>query len=160
MSEQKPRPRGLYFEELELGKRIVTAGRTITETDIVMFAGLSGDYNQIHTDAEYSRATAIGQRMAHGLLGLSIASGLAVQTGFMEGTVLLFREVREWKFLKPIFIGDTVHAEVEVTERKDLRRTGSGLVILSVELRNQRQESVMKGIWEILVAARPPAEPS
>lgn len=156
MSTDKPRPRGLYFEELELGKRIVSAGRTITETDIVMFAGLSGDYNQIHTDAEYSRATQIGQRMAHGLLCLSIASGLAVQTGFMEGTVVLFREVREWRFLKPVFIGDTVHTVVEVTDKRELRRTGTGLVTLAVEVRNQKDEQVMKGTWEILVMTRPP----
>ena len=155
MSHSQQKIRGLYFEEFEVGMTIVSAGRTITETDIVMFAGLSGDFTQIHTDAEYSRSSLAGQRLAHGLLILSIASGLAVRTGFMEGTVQLFREVDEWKFIKPVFIGDTIHVVVTVLETKDLRRMGSGLVTLEVDVRNQHQESVMKGIWRILVAPRP-----
>lgn len=156
MSPSQDKVRGLYFEEFEIGMTIVSAGRTITESDIVMFAGLSGDFNQIHTDAEYSRTSLAGQRVAHGLLILSIASGLAVRTGFMEGTVQLFREVAEWKFIKPVFIADTIHVVVTVLETKDLRRMGSGLVTLEVEVRNQRAEGVMKGIWRILVAPRPP----
>jgi acyl dehydratase len=155
MSHSQQKVRGLYFEEFEVGMTIITAGRTITESDIVMFAGLSGDFNQIHTDAEYSRSSLAGQRVAHGLLILSIASGLAVRTGFMEGTVQLFREVAEWKFIKPVFIGDTIHVAVTVLETKDLRRMGSGLVTLEVDVRNQREDSVMKGIWRILVAPRP-----
>jgi len=155
MSQSQQKVRGLYFEEFEVGISIVSAGRTMTESDIVMFAGLSGDFTQIHTDAEYSRSSLAGQRVAHGLLILSIASGLAVRTGFMEGTVQLFREVDEWKFIKPVFIGDTIHVVVTVLETKDLRRMGSGLVTLEVDVRNQHQESVMKGIWKILVALRP-----
>jgi acyl dehydratase len=155
MSQSLQKGRGLYFEEFEVGMTIVSAGRTITESDIVMFAGLSGDYNQIHTDAEYSRTSLAGQRVAHGLLCLSIASGLAVRTGFMEETVQLFREVAEWKFVKPVFIGDTIHVVVAVIETKELRRMGSGLVTLEVDVRNQHEESVMKGIWRILVATRP-----
>ena len=81
---------GMYFEEIEPGFSITSAGRTITETDIVMFAGLSGDYNPLHTDEEYSKQTMFGGRIAHGLLGLSIASGLAMQVGFMLGTVEAF----------------------------------------------------------------------
>jgi acyl dehydratase len=155
MSLLQQKVRGLYFEEFEVGMCIVSAGRTITESDIVLFAGLSGDFNQIHTDAEYSRTSLAGQRVAHGLLCLSIASGLAVRTGFMEGTVQLFREVAEWKFIKPVFIGDTIHVIVKVLETKDLRRLGSGLVTLEVDVHNQQDESVMKGIWRILVAPRP-----
>ena len=155
MSQSQQKVRGLYFEEFEIGMTIVSAGRTITESDIVMFAGLSGDFNQIHTDAEYSKASLAGQRVAHGLLCLSIASGLAVRTGFMDGTVQFFREVAEWKFIKPVFIGDTIHVVVTVLETKDLRRMGSGLVALDVDVHNQRDESVMRGIWRILVAPRP-----
>lgn len=155
MSQSQQKVRGLYFEEFEIGMTILSAGRTITESDIVMFAGLSGDFNQIHTDAEYSKASLAGQRVAHGLLCLSIASGLAVRTGFMDGTVQFFREVAEWKFIKPVFIGDTIHVVVTVLETKDLRRMGSGLVVLDVDVHNQRDESVMRGIWRILVAPRP-----
>jgi 3-hydroxybutyryl-CoA dehydratase len=143
--------RGLYFEEFEVGWNIVTSGRTITESDIVAFAGLSGDYNQIHTDAEFSKKTPYGQRVAHGLLGLSIASGLAMRTGVLEGTVLAFREINEWKFIKPVFIGDSVHVEMKVKETKALPRIGAGSILIVVELQNQDNETVMKGEWTVLV---------
>ena len=143
--------RGLYFEEFEVGQKIISAGRTISESDIITFAGLSGDFNQIHTDAEFSKNTPYGQRIAHGLLGLSVASGLAMRTGILEGTVLAFREINEWKFVKPIFIGDSIRVEMEVKETKALPRIGGGSVLIAVELKNQRQETVMKGEWTVLV---------
>ena len=148
-------PRGMYFDEFQLGQRILTAGRTVTEADIVSFAGLSGDYNQIHVDAAYSAKAPFGQRVAHGLLVTSIASGLAMQTGVMEGTVLAFREINEWKFIKPVFIGDTVYVVLEVKETKDLRRIGGGSVTIEVSVINQKDEVVMKGVWTVLIAARP-----
>ena len=100
-------PRGRYFEEFQVGDVVVSAGRTITEADIVAFAGLSGDYTQIHTDAEFSRQGMFGQRVAHGLLLLSIASGLTARLGLIEGTALAFRELT-WKFSLPLFIGDSI----------------------------------------------------
>ena len=148
-------PRGMYFEEFQPGYQIITAGRTITESDIVRFAGLSGDYNQIHVDAEYSKASLAGQRVAHGLLVLSIASGLAVQTGMMEGTVIYFREISEWKFVKPVMIGDTINVVVEVKDTKEMRRIGAGSVTLELEVKNQQNETVNRGLWNVLVALRP-----
>lgn len=147
--------RGMYFEEFEVGQRIVTVGRTVTESDVVTFAGLSGDYNQIHTDAEFSRQTPFGARIAHGLLGLAIASGLAMRTGVLEGTVLAFREINEWKFVRPILIGDTIHVEMEVVETKAMPRIGGGVVGIAVEVFNQRQEVTMRGRWTVLVQSRP-----
>ena len=144
-------PRGMYFEEFVVGQKIVSAARTVTEADIVNFAGLSGDYNQIHTDAEYARSTPFGQRVAHGLCVLSIASGLAVQTGVMEGTILAFREIGEWKFTQPVFIGDTVHVELEVVESKAMPRLGGGLVTIALEVRNQKGVTVQKGRWLVLI---------
>lgn len=155
MSPLPTQPRGMYFDEFLPGQRVVSAGRTVTESDIVTFAGLSGDFNQIHTDAEYSRNTPFGQRVAHGLLVLSIASGLVVQTGLMEGTILAFREINEWKFVKPVHIGDTIHVEVEVLETKELRRIGGGAIIIELNVINQDGEKVMKGNWNALIAARP-----
>jgi len=145
----------MYFEEFESGQCIISAGRTVTESDIVAFAGLSGDYNQIHVDAEFSMKTPMGQRMAHGLLTMAIASGLAAQTGVMEGTVLAFREINEWRFIKPVFIGDTVHVEMIVKETKEMRRIGGGLVVIELDVRNQRNETTMKGIWSVLMISRP-----
>lgn len=147
--------RGMFFEEFEVGQKIVTAARTVTETDIVMFAGLTGDFNQIHVDAEFSKTTPFGARVAHGLLGLSIASGLVVQTGFMEGTIMAFREVNEWKFIKPIFIGDTIHVDTNVIETKALPRIGGGSIVITLEVKNQKDETIMKGTWTALIMSRP-----
>lgn len=158
MTEPHPAQRGRYFEEFEVGQRIITPGRTVTESDIARFAGLSGDFNSIHTDAVYAGDSAFGQRVAHGLLGLSIASGLAVRTGILEGTVLAFREINDWKFSLPIHIGDTIHVEIEVTEARAMRRLGGGLLVLTMDVQNQRGDIVMKGNWRILVKARPEEE--
>jgi len=147
--------RGLYFDQFQPGLRFVTAARTITEGDIVTFAGLSGDYNQIHTDAEFSKGTPFGQRVAHGLLVLSIASGLAMRSGVLEGTVLAFREINNWKFSSPVFIGDTVRVELEVIETKALPRLGGGAVVIELAVKNQRNETTMKGSWTALVANQP-----
>jgi len=155
MSSLAAKPRGLYFEEFQSGQQIVTAGRTITEADIVSFAGLSGDYNQMHVDDAYSKKTAFGQRVAHGLLVTSIVSGLAVQTGVMEGTVIAFREIVEWKFARPVFIGDTIHAVLTVGETKAMRRIGGGSVSIAIDVLNQGGEIVMKGIWVVLMSFRP-----
>lgn len=149
------KPRGLYFEEFTIGQTITTPARTITESDIVTFAGLSGDYNQIHTDAEFAKATPFGQRIAHGILTLSVISGLAVQTGFMEGTIIAFREINEWKFSKPVFIGDTVHATLEITETKALRRLGGGSITIKLNVINQHNDVVMSGTWTALIASKP-----
>jgi len=154
MTTQQPQVRGLYFEDFSVGMSILSPGRTITESDIVTFAGLSGDFNQIHTDAEYSQSTPFGQRVAHGLLGLSIASGLAVRTGVLEGTVLAFREINEWKFVKPVLIGDTIHVVMLVVETKGLRGTGGGAVTIEMRVVKQNDEVVMKGTWKMLVMSR------
>ena len=145
---------GLYFEEFEVGQSVTSAGRTVTEADVVSFAALSGDWNSIHTDAEYARQAPFGQRVAHGLLGLSIASGLAARLGFMEGTVLAFRELGEWKFSLPIYLGDTVRVRAAVTELKVMGRLGGGLVTFKVELLNQKDEVVQRGTWSVLVKSR------
>lgn len=148
---------GLYFEEFTVGQKIVTEKRTITEADIMDFARLSGDDNRIHTDAEFSKTTPFGRQIAHGLLGLSIASGLAWKTGLMDGTVIAFREVKEWKFVKPVFIGDRLHAELETIETKALPRIGGGSVTISIEVKNQNDEVCHRGTWVVLIMSKPQA---
>ena len=146
-------PRGRYFEEFQVGDIVVTAGRTITEADVVMFAGLTGDYNQLHTDAEFARQSMFGQRVAHGLLGLSIALGMATRLGFIEGTVLAFRELT-WKFSLPILIGDTIHVKATVSALKALPRLGGGSVTLDVQVINQQDKVVQRGEWVALMASK------
>jgi acyl dehydratase len=144
------RPRGLYFEEFEEGVALTTPGRTITETDIQLFAGLTGDYTQLHTDVEFCKDTIFGQPVAHGLLGLSVASGLGARLGFIEGTAVALREVI-WKFTGPIFAGDTIHLVVKVSEKKAMSRLGMGLITFDVSLFNQKDEVVQKGQWKALI---------
>ena len=146
---------GFYFEDFQVGMEITTTSRTVTEADVVNFAGFSGDYNQIHTDAEFSQNTPFKQRVAHGLLCLSIASGLAMRTGVLEGTVIAFREINSWKFSSPVFIGDTIHVELEIIETKALPRLKGGSVAIDIAVKNQRGETPMRGTWTALVSSRP-----
>ena len=154
MSEPVYKPTGLYYEEFELGHKMSTAGRTITESDIVSFAGLSGDFNQIHTDAVFAGQGPFGRRVAHGLLVQSIATGLAVQTGFIEGTVLAFREL-SCKFSLPVYIGDTVHVQLEIVDMKALPRLGGGQLDMKYSVLNQEGKVVQRGIWTMLIKSKP-----
>ncbi len=146
---------GLYFEEFSVGQSVTTLSRTVGEDAINTFAGLTGDYNQIHTDAEFAKAAPFGQRIAHGLLGMSIGVGLIMRTGMLEGTVLAFREIEEWKFVKPVFIGDTIHAVLVIKETKALPRIGGGALIAEVEIRNQKEEVLQKGTLNLLMLSKP-----
>jgi 3-hydroxybutyryl-CoA dehydratase len=154
MSEQAVyTPRGMYFEEFEVGYEIVSAGRTISETDIVNFAALTGDWTQIHVNAEYAKGTMFGQRVTHGLMGLSYAAGLGAQLGFIEETVLAFRSL-EWKFSAPIFIGDTIHLRAKVKEKKELKKLGGGSIVFEMRLLNQEGKIVQKGTWSVLMKSK------
>ena len=147
-------PRGYYFEDFEIGQKFITSARTITESDIVWFAGLSGDYNQIHTDVEFCKKGSFGQRVAHGLLVTSIASGLIAQSGMIDGTVIAFREINQWKFARPVFIGDTVHVITEVMKTKRLPRLGGGTILITLDVKNQDDDTVMNGKWTALIASK------
>ncbi|UCC53766.1 MAG: MaoC family dehydratase N-terminal domain-containing protein [Anaerolineaceae bacterium] len=153
MTDLTYQPRGLYFEDFEVGQVLLTASRTVTESDIVRFAGLSGDYNQIHTDAEYAASGPFGERVAHGMLVQSIATGLAVQSGVIEGTVLAFREL-SCKFSLPVFIGDTVRVKLEIVEKKALPRLKGGQVVMKIRVLNQQGKLVQRGNWVMLVESK------
>ena len=148
---------GMYFEEFEVGQLLKTRGRTVTEADIVQFAALTGDFNPMHTDAEYCKTHFLGQRVAHGMLALSYAVGQAYQLGILEKTVLGFRGL-EMKFSAPVFIGDTIHAEMEVTETKPARRLGGGVVTIHMKIKKQDGTIVQKGDLVMLMASQPEEE--
>lgn len=154
MADTPHTQQGLYFEEFEEGLELETRGRTITETDIVNFAGLSGDYNPMHTNAAFAEGTPFGKRVAHGLLGLSVASGLSYQMGFLEGTVIAFTGL-EMKFREPVFIGDTIRVKVKVSKRREMKAAGGGFVTFDVRVLNQDDKITQKGEWTILVASKP-----
>jgi acyl dehydratase len=142
-----------YFEDFRVGQELMTPGRTITEADIVAFAGLSGDYHPLHVDSVFAENGPYGKRIAQGLLGLSVTSGLIARLGILEEAVLAFREVT-WKFKRPVLIGDTVAARVKVIGCKPIRQFRGGLVDLAIKLYNQRQEVVQVGTWKVLLRTR------
>jgi acyl dehydratase len=144
---------GRYFEEFEVGDEVVTAGHVVTEEEILAFARLSGDDNPMHSDPEYARTHMFGQQVAHGLLILSIASGLAWRLGFMRETVLAFRSL-EWKFSRPVFIGDRICVKATVYQRKAMSRLGGGAVIFDVKVLNQDDDVVQRGKWNVLVKSK------
>lgn len=145
--------RGRYFEEFAPGDVAISPGRTITEADIVNFAGVAGDFTQIHTNAEHARQSFFGQRVAHGLLLVSVASGLLAQLGIIEGTVLAFRELT-WKFSLPAYIGDTIHVEATVRGLKPIPRLGGGTVTFDVRLINQNAQVIQGGQWVLLMSSK------
>jgi 3-hydroxybutyryl-CoA dehydratase len=144
---------GAYLEDMEIGQETVSPGRTITEADIVIFAGLSGDYNVVHTDAEHAKGTVFGERVAHGLLGLSIASGLLMRAIPVEGTAEAFLGL-DWKFKGPIKIGDTIYVRMKVARKRAMKALKGGIVDLDLSVVNQRDEVVQQGVWRILVRSR------
>lgn len=153
MSDESAHPRGRYFEEFAVGDKMASQGRTITESDIVTFAGLSGDYNPVHTDAEFCKGGQFGERIAHGLLVLSVASGLAWQLGFMAGTADAFLSL-ECKFTGPTKIGDTLRVSAEVAQKRSMPGSTGGMVMFNVEVKNQRDEIIQRGKWNVLVRSQ------
>lgn len=145
------RPPGKYFEELHVGDEYTTVSRTVTEADITNFSGVSADFNQLHTDIEFSKKTPFGQRIAHGLLGLAFASGCIGRSGLIEGTTFAFLEISSWKFLAPNFIGDTVTVLVKVADKKETKKNDRGVVIFDIRLVNQRNETTQQGLWSIMM---------
>ena len=152
---------GGYYEDVEVGEEVVSPGRTVTETDIVNFAGLSGDFNVIHTDADLTKSTPFGQRIAHGLLGLAIASGLVTRTPGAEQLRVVAFLGTTWDIRKPIFIGDTIHVVVTVASKRETPKPGLGIVVFDAKIINQRGEVCQKGQWKVMCMMRnsTPASP-
>jgi len=157
VSPKEYRTHGLYFDELEMGDTIITPGRTVTEADLVVFCGLSGDFNELHSNEEYAQQSPYGKRIAQGLLGPTIASGLAGRLGLMEETAQAFLEM-EWKFKHPIYIGDTIHLQASVAKKREIKHLGGGIIILRMELVNQNGLVVQQGQWTLLLKSRPAEE--
>ena len=149
-------PRGHYYEEIDEGEVLVTQGRTITEADIVNFGNVIGDFNPLHFDAEFMKDSIFGQRIAHGMLTLSFATGLGNLLGANLGTVLAFKGL-SIEFKKPVFIGDTIRLRTTVIEKRESSRQPGGWIIQKVEIVNQKDEIVQEGTWSVLIAFAPQA---
>lgn len=134
-------PNSVYWEDYELGVRRTTGGRTMTEADIIIHSGQTNDYSPYTNDAEWAKTTPFGQRIAHGTLTFSVGVGLG---GLIIGDKAFSYGYDRIRFVKPVFIGDTIHSEISITEKRDdPKRPGRGFVSETGEIRNQRGETVL-----------------
>lgn len=144
----------LYFEDVDVGFRFETPSRTVTEADLVAFAGVSGDFNPLHTDAVFAADSIYGERIAHGALVLSLATGLRQRVGLFDGTLLGLLEIRHWRFSTPVRIGDTIRVVSEVTELRPTSKPDRGVMVQRVEVLNQDDVAVQTGELVMLVRRR------
>ncbi|MGH7902975.1 MAG: MaoC/PaaZ C-terminal domain-containing protein [Candidatus Dormibacteraceae bacterium] len=147
--------RGLYWEEWEPGREWETAARTIGETEISQFAGLSGDFNPLHVDEEYARTTDFGTRIAHGPLVYAIAAGLLFQLHLYDGTMIALAGLEVVRFEGPVRAGDTIRVRIKVLERRETSRADRGIVRRQFRILNQRQVCVQEGVQVLLLKRRP-----
>ncbi|HKD77118.1 MAG TPA: MaoC/PaaZ C-terminal domain-containing protein [Ktedonobacterales bacterium] len=145
----------LYYDDLSIGQMFTSPARTITETDLVSFAMLSGDWNPLHTDTEFAQQTIYGQRVVYGLLGPMIITGLMDRMGLFQGTAMALLGIREWQFKAPIFIGDTIHFEMQIADKRLASAGDRGIVNRKFTLINQRGERVQEGYLDLLIRAKP-----
>ena len=142
--------RGLTYEEFEIGATYQSQARTITEADVASFAGLSGDFNPLHTDAEFARTTPFGERIVHGMLTVAISTGMSNWTGLFEGTTIALME-QNIKYKGAVKFGDTVHLELEVTEKNETSKPERGIVKFAAQMLNQKDEVVVDMLWTLLM---------
>jgi acyl dehydratase len=145
-------PRGRYWDEFQEGETFTTAARTVTEAAVDAFAGLSGDFNPLHTDEEAARQTPMKGRIAHGMLVLSVATGLANQLGLFEGTTLALLGMDRLKWTAPVRPGDTIHVELAIRQKKESSKPDRGVLVTGATVVNQRGEPVMTAEWTTLMA--------
>ena len=146
--------RGLYFEDFNGDEILVTQARTITEADIVNFCGFTGDWSQLHSNSEYSKTTTFKQRIAHGMLTKSVGIGLAILTGILEETIIAFESIQEWFFKRPVFIGDTIHVEMQVINKEERQLRGgfkAGHVTIQAKIKKQGGKVCQEGKWAFLM---------
>jgi 3-hydroxybutyryl-CoA dehydratase len=148
----------LLWEDLSEGDVAISGGRTVTETDVVNFCGLSGDFNWFHVDAVAAKESVFGQRVAHGMLVLAIATGL--QVGQMEPKIATaaFMGLNDWQFRAPVFFGDTIRVRRTIGAKSEHKNPAQGFVVYEIEVLNQEDKVVQKGQWNMLIRRRAPVE--
>lgn len=142
-----------FFEDFEIGEEIITEGRTITRSDVVNFAGVSGDFEPLHLDKEFGEKTVFKENIAHGMCIMAVASGNIARTGILKNAVA-FYGIDEWRFTKPLFFGDTIRVKVKVENKTDTK-PDRGIVDLFLEIINQNDEVLQKGKWRPMIKKKP-----
>ena len=148
---------GYRYEDLHVGLAFRSPGRTITDADLVGFAGLTGDYSELHTSDVYAKNSQFGRRVAHGMLGLAYAHGLMwARTGELRETAIAFLGINDWKFLAPIFVGDTIFVNYRISELRDSKsRPTQAIAVFDVTVVNQDDKAVQRGSKALLVSKIP-----
>ena len=146
--------RGMYFEDFAVGQMLETPARTVTSTDIVNFACLTGDFNEVHANHEYAKTTPFGEVVAHGPLIYGIAGGLQYASGINDGTLLALLQIDKWRILLPTKHGDTIRMVQKVIDKKETSKPDRGVVKFARQVLNQRDETVMEMEATILYRRR------
>lgn len=146
---------GLYFDDFHVGQSWSTPRRTITDGELTAFAGISGDFNPLHTDEEFAKTTQFGGRIFHGPGVFAIATGLESRLGIKEGTAIAFLGMN-WNLQAPVKVGDTIHVEQTVAEVRPSRsKSDRGVITFNVSIKNQRGETCQSGQWFVMFSRRP-----
>jgi acyl dehydratase len=144
----------LFFDDVQIGQEWQSLGRTLTEADIVNYAGLSGDFNPIHVDHEFAKTTPFGRPIAHGLLVLALGSGLTLNCPPMR--TLAFLQIKEWHFKEPVFIGDTLRVRTKILEKQVSGRGRRGIITWHRQIVNQNGRVAQEGVSVTMVEGRGP----
>lgn len=156
-AETTDTPRGMFFDDFELGQELVTSARTVTSTDIENFANLTGDFNAVHIDNEFVRDTPFGEVIAHGPMIYGIAAGLIYASGMNHGTLLALLQVDKWRVLVPTKHGDTVRLAQKVIEKRATSKPDRGIIKFERRVLNQRDQVVMELEATMMYRRRPGA---
>ncbi|MEX2704229.1 MAG: MaoC family dehydratase [Candidatus Freyrarchaeum guaymaensis] len=146
--------KGMTFPEFKVGDKLVSPSITVTESHISLFAGLSGDFNPLHTNEEFAQKLPFKGRIAHGMLTISMQSGFLGM--LLAGTAIAFLEA-EYKFRAPVKINDTIHTELEVAETKPVQKYDGGIVKFNMQIKNQRNETVVEGYATVMISNKRPS---
>jgi acyl dehydratase len=155
MAMARREPRGLYFEDFEIGKTYTTPRRTVTQTDIVNFACLSGDFNEVHTNFEYCKTTTFGEPVAHGPLVYAIMGGLQYASGVNDGTLLALLQIDAWRMLGPVVHGDTIRMHARVIDKKESSKPDRGVVTFQRQCLKQDGSVVQEMKATLMYKRRP-----
>ncbi|MEC7986029.1 MAG: MaoC/PaaZ C-terminal domain-containing protein [Myxococcota bacterium] len=149
--------RGLYFSDFHIGQEFTSGRRTITETDLVLFAGFTGDYNPLHTDVIFARTTRFKQRIAHGMLVTSISTGLVHALGIFDGSVIGLMS-QSFQYKAPTFIGDTIHIKLTVMSTNLSSKGGKGRVVFKADIFKHDDTLVNTGDWMLMFKDKPKSQ--
>lgn len=144
----------LFYEDLEVGQVFESVGRTVTDHDVMTFAGISGDFNQLHTDDEFAKNSHFGRRIAHGVLVLAIATGLTQRMGIFDGSALALLSL-QWDFKGPVYINDTIHLKMTIDSLRLASKGDRGIVGRRYDMINQKDEIVQTGTINVMIRTKP-----